>query len=151
MVSSQGKELQTQEVLFSTQNYRDITSFSDAIKLLESSGVDLVSAEDLGDGFSVADKSTLVGVPMVCLTAMIRTGDMGEYVVCRNVAKDGRKVVVVDGSTGLKDQLVDYMETHNGNFPRRWDHGLRVSKYTFYDNSTDKDIPAETYYLDTSA
>lgn len=140
----------------SADDYRNITSFADALAFVKAGGKELVTAADLGDGFSVVDQSTVVGAPMVCLYAQLRTGDIGGYVVARCVTQDGRKVVIVDGGNGLYDQLKTYMEANGGRWPEIWPHGLRVSKYRkdLIDQKTGAvipDVPCETYYLDTAA
>lgn len=142
--------------LFSNENYKEIQSFSDAMALAQSSFGALVTADDLGDGFQLCeDKNQLVGVPMVVLAVFLRSGDLGEYIVARAVTEDNRKVVIVDGGTGLAVQLKEYMDSHDGQWPQLWKRGLRVSKYTYEveDKKTGevRNAPAETFYLDTSA
>lgn len=156
MVSGNGKEVQ-QTALFTAEQLKGIgksgNAFGDALALVKAAanGAELVTTAELGDGFSVADKATLVGVPMVCLYATLRSGELGDYAVFRNVTKDGRKVVIVDGSTGMKDQLVDYQNDNPGGWPQLWNHGLRVSRYDYTDEKTGELRPAETYYIDTSS
>lgn len=157
MVSQNGNNGETGELirLASPDQFKAIDGFQAAMQLaLELEGVNsesqLLAASELGDGFALADKQTLVGVKMVALSVKLSTGEIGEYVVVRAVAKDGRKVVIVDGSTGIKDQLAEYMEANHGTFPRLWENGLRVSTYT-YTNEKGEESPAATYYINTSA
>lgn len=154
MVSQNGNETTDLVRVPNAQQYKEVTDFKAAMQLaLELEGVrtegELLAASELGDGFALVDKSTLVGVSMVVLNVIPRTGDLGEYVVVRAVTKTNQKVVIVDGSTGIKDQLVDFMTDNDGKFPRVWDNGLRVSKYTF--DGPNGPTPAETYYISTNA
>jgi hypothetical protein len=86
-----------------------ITSFDDALALLKGSGIDVHSTEEFGDGFSVVeDKNTLVGAEFVTLGMKFSTGDHGEFVIIHAVTKDGRKVIITDGSTGIFAQATKY-------------------------------------------
>lgn len=141
---------------YSTEQYREVTTFEQALEMAQASFGMLVTAEDLGDGFVLVkdeDKRSLVGVPMVCLYAQLRTGDLGGYVVTRCVAKGGRKVVIVDGSTGMYDQLKTYMETHGGRWINIWNKGLRASDYKVEVETKEGPalIDATTFYIDTSS
>lgn len=144
---------------YSTEQYRDINSFEQALAAAEASFGSLVTAEDLGDGFVLVkeeQKRSLVGVPMVCLYAQLRTGTLGGYVVARCVTRDHRKVVIVDGSTGMYEQLRLYMESHGGLWINIWGKGLRASDYDVEVPNPKKPgemmtIEATTYYIDTAA
>ena len=144
---------------YTTEQYRAINSWDDAMALAQASFGQLVTAEDLGDGFQLVkeeDKAALVGVPMLCLYAQLRTGDLGGYVVVRCITKDGRKVVVVDGGTGMYEQLNTYMQEHAGRWPNVWPRGLRRSDYKKelpHPKEPGKTIIADstTFYIDTSA
>lgn len=144
---------------YSTQQYRGIQSWDDAIALAQGSFGALVTAEDLGDGFTLVkeeQKAALVGVPMLCLYAQLRTGDLGGYVVVRCITKDGRKVVVVDGGTGMYEQLSEYMTANDGRWPNLWPRGLRRSDYKTDIPNPKKPgetltVDATTFYIDTSA
>lgn len=156
MVSQNGNGVDATELIrvASPAQFKQVDGFAAAMQLaLELEGVNsesqLLAASELGDGFALAAKNTLIDVKMVILSAKMSTGDMGEYVVVRAVTKDNRKVVIVDGSTGIKDQLGEFMEDNDGRFPRVWEKGLRVSQYTY--DSPDGPKPAETYYINTSA
>lgn len=142
-----------QMVLFRAEQYKEIGStgdaFTDAIVLLRNAGITITDAAQLGDGFGVADKATLCGIEMLCLDWKVYPGDYGPMSVCRNVTKDGRKVVIIDGSTGMHAQLADYGLENGGKWPVRWAHGLRRSDFTYTaDDGSDK--PATTYYIDTA-
>lgn len=136
--------------VFTEDDYRNVQSFEDAAALLGDS-VD-VAEQVLGDGFALLeDKDTLIGVPVILMEWSFNAGDFGDFVSVRLVAKDGRKLIMNDGSTGIMAQLRSYTERtgrYHGLAVRR---GLRRSDYTFPDPTTGKDKPAKTYYLDTSA
>lgn len=153
MVSQNGNIGELVRVVSPAQ-YKEIDSFKAAMQLaLELEGVgteaELLAASELGDGFALVDKGSLIGMKMVILSVMLKTGDLGEYAIVRAVTKNNQKVVVVDGSTGIKDQLAEYMQDTGGKFPRLWENGLRVSEYTY--DGENGPTPAKTYYINTSA
>lgn len=138
------------ETIIRTEQYRDIQTFEDALQLAQASGMEIISSEDLGDGFSRADQADLLKVPLVCLAVLLKDGDKGEYVVCRVVTKHGEKYAFSDSSsTGVNFQLREYMAGHAGKWPVLWNHGLRESNYRTTD-ATGREIDATTYYIDTS-
>lgn len=120
-------------------------------------GIEGAGAEDFsayGTGFSVADKSTLVGVPLLFLQWRFIEGNMGEFAAAHVITGDGRKVVIVDGSTGIRDQLMRVTATR---IKRGQDSvasrsalkvkgGLRRSDYQF-DDGSGKMKDATTFYL----
>jgi hypothetical protein len=58
------------------------------------------------------DKASLVGVPMFFIQWRFNSGDLGEFVSIEAITKaDGRKVVINDGSTGIRDQLMELTTT----------------------------------------
>ncbi len=136
---------------------RGIDSFEAALALTEEKFGPVVSAADvLGDGFRRIDnKAALVGVPLVLMEWNFYEGDFGKFVAVRALGKadDGSlmKVIFVDGSSGICEDLARYtMKTQrNGGLVVRG--GLRVSEYTYYDEKLDRNIPAQTFYLDLSA
>ena len=88
-----------------------ISSFEDAMALLGDAGISVHSTEEFGDGFSVLetkDKVQLVNVPFVILGMRFSTGDNGDFVIIHLVTKDGRKLILTDGSTGIYSQAVKY-------------------------------------------
>lgn len=154
-----GKEVTRQAPAVSREQLALIETPEDAARLFAASGAAFVGSEELGDGFERCDKSELINVPMIVFDVKIVDGDMGRYVTCRAVTASpvkrenspGIKVVFADGSTGLRDELIDFMESHGGAWPTHWRHGLRVSSYTYFDEKDQRDKPAQTYYLNTSA
>ena len=124
----------------------DIASFHDAIELLKSSGAEIVSTEDFGDGFRLTDKPTLVGTPFLIMDMRIHpTGDHGPFAILRLVTEDGRKCVITDGSTGIKEQVAKYLSKNIEGallVPR----GLIRSDYDYTDDKGNVKA-ATTYYL----
>lgn len=138
-------------------DYAGITSFDDALQLVQDKlGGEAVLASDLGDGFSVVDnKSSLIGVMFIVLEVGFHKGDIkkddgefGEFASLRIVTKDGRKLVINDGGTGIPEQIKALWKHKPETIgkPIMVPKGLRVSQYDHpqYGKS-------ETFYLDTSA
>ena len=127
---------------------RDITSMEDALALLHGSGVVAQDVTDFGTGFNVVDKATLVGVPFVALGYRRTIGDHGPMVVIFAVTKGNEKAIIVDGSTGIREQL-DKFEAAGlvpgGAF--KCERGLTRSDYKYKDRETGEEKPATTYYL----
>lgn len=135
-------------------------AFADALALIEDRfGGEVVDATDLGDGFTVLDKAakkSLIGVPFVILSVTFHEGDYidettgakGEFASLRLVTKDGRKIVLNDGGTGIPDQIrtLHKMKPDLATKPILVHKGLRVSEYEH-----PKHGKSETFYLDTSA
>ncbi|HWV44407.1 MAG TPA: hypothetical protein VN039_00025 [Nitrospira sp.] len=136
------------QVILSEDDLGAVQSFADAMQLMQDARVDVVSTDDLGDGFVVLPtdgKASLVGVPFIILNMRFHTGDMGEFVILHVVTEDGRKLIVNDGSTGIRDQCKGYARNNRtqGILCKR---GLTRSDYT-YEDDKGKSIPATTYYL----
>jgi len=125
---------------------QSIRSFDDAIALLESEGIEVVSSEQFGDGFSVANKDSLVGVPFLVLNMRWADGDHGEFVIIHTMTKTGVKSIIVDGSTGIYKQSLEYRRVGKiqGVFIRE---GLIRSTYDYTDEKTGELKPATTFYL----
>jgi len=153
---------------------RDITSLEDAVALLNASGLEVRHVSDeMGDGFSLLDdKDALVGTPFIILSSSLSAGDFGaQMVTVRLVTRDGRKIIINDGGTGIRAQAEDYASAHDGASLAGLmvEKGLRASRFKFCGdckkvsklnaaecatcgNSDAKTFtPAATYYFDTSA
>lgn len=130
-------------------DYASIESFQDALALVgDKLGGVVIDSADLGDGFAVVEeKDTLLGVPFIVLAVNIGNGDHGEFVSCRIVTEDGRKLVVNDGSTGIYAQIKMLWEKRpeTKGKPIICRNGLRKSEYDHPEHGH-----AKTYYLDTS-
>lgn len=140
--------------LFSDEQLAAITSWSDAEKLVASIGVPVENFDDYGTGFKVLeDKAKLVKEPFVILEHRFSQGDKGTFVSCVIVVKStNQKLIVNDGSTGIRDQLltVDAKRTEKGidvRIPIVVPNGLRVSEYDYTDEKTGEVSRAKTFYL----
>lgn len=129
----------------------NIASFADAMTAAQGTYGDAVDIADYGSGFALLkDKRTLVGVPFVILQ-WIDNSDKGDYaggfVSLYVVTEDGRKLIVNDGSTGIRDQLLRIKNRSGrmGNILCRT--GLSVSDYEYEDPKDGQMRPASTYYL----
>jgi len=129
-----------------------IRTIEDAFDTLLGENVEVEDFDDYGPGFSVVDKSVLVGVPMLLLEWRFVAGDFDGFVSVAAVTQDGRKVIFNDGSTGIRAQLEKVTQSRKakGNATPQMGlkvmGGLRVSQYTYTDDKG-KERPAETYYL----
>lgn len=135
---------------------RDITSFEDAIHVLQAAGVTPVNfADEYGDGFELCKgkdaKATLVGVPFVILGIKMIEGDFEDkgtkslYAVIHLVTKDGRKLILLDGGTGVCATAQSMLERgHDAGI--YVESGLRRSDYEFIDEKGNKS-PATTFYF----
>lgn len=139
---------------FSPEALAGITSFEDALNLVtaELGQENVVSADqEIGDGFKLLEnKDNLSGVEMLLVSWDFHMGDHGEFVSVKVVTKSGDKYILNDGSSGIRDQLMQFTAKKNqkgGLFCRK---GLRRSDYKYTDESGEEK-PATTYYLDTSA
>lgn len=148
---------------FTATELADIDSFDAALALIgEKMGGTVVNSSDLGDGFSLLgtnDKGQLVGVPLVVMSVTFSEGEYvradgsgqkikGTFATLRIVTKDGRKLILNDGSTGICAQLQELYERRPAvaGQPILCAKGLRVSEYVHPEHGA-----AKTYYLDTSA
>lgn len=133
------------QAMWDDETLGGIHSFSDAMAVLSDKGLTPVDASDFGTGFSVVDKATLVNTPFVILRMKFNDGDHGVFVSCEAVTEDGRKVVINDGSTGIRAQCERIHKTAPGQ-PVLVKRGLTRSDYTYIDEKgTSK--AATTFYL----
>lgn len=121
-----------------------IGSLSDALAVLDQAGVTVTDSDDLGHGFKVADKATLVKVPMLILGYRFHDGDGGSFVTVFAVTEDDRKVIFNDGGTGIYAQLQRYAEKNITSILLR--DGLTRSDYQYADEKGDM-RDATTFYL----
>jgi len=146
-----------------------LDSFDAAIQALVDAGLSPTPVSEYGDGFEVLDekeKGQLVNQPFVILASSLNPdGEYGEYISLRIMTKDGRKLVLNDGSTGIKDQAKFIMNERPTLAGLVCAKGLRSSDFSFCENC--KTVgkrgaaqcsscghspmkPATTYYLDVS-
>jgi hypothetical protein len=137
----------------------EVSSFDDALRLMEEtygSGAIALASDALGDGFQLLEeKDQLIGVPCAFISWRESLGDFGPFVAARVVTQDNRKVVIIDGGSGIYQQLSEFSQKfgRDGGLVAR--KGLRRSDYTYtdVDKVTGQPVerPASTHYIDTSA
>lgn len=136
-----------------------IDSFDSAYNALTDVGAVPVSVTDYGNGFSVVDnKERLVGVPFLILEARFNESDMSDepFVSLTAVTKNNEKVIINDGSTGIRAQMqrIIARRTAQGHAAPHAGilvpTGLTVSRYMYTDEKG-AERPATTYYLSESA
>lgn len=118
----------------------------DFAEFLAREGIALVEFE--GSTWSmVENKDHLVGVPFVIAAVNFYEGSYGEFVAVRAYQMDGKKIVFVDGGSGIYQQMKDWTDKTGRFTAIRVNGGLRKSDYTYTDEDSGKEIPATTYYL----
>lgn len=136
------------DVILSEDDFAAIGSFGDALNLMADAHVEIVTTDDLGDGFVVVpteDKARLVGVQFIIVNMRVHDGNQGEFVTLHIVTEPGEKLIVNDGSTGILAQCKRYIAAgrQRGIVCKR---GLTRSDYDYLDDKGVK-RPATTYYL----
>jgi len=146
-------EVEKSTPLYTTDQLADIKSFDDMMQLLADSGIQATEISEYGDGFEVLnDKRKLVNVPFGILDYKFsEKGDYGRFSIVRLVTKDGRKLIVTDGSsTGIHHQMED-LERRGVRGGVMCPTGVVVSEYTYVgvDPKTGEEIrePGETFYF----
>jgi len=136
---------------FTADELRTVESLADFQKLAAERGVSVANAADvLGDGFELYatnEKAKLVGVPFVIIDYRFTEGDNGEFVTVRLMTNKNDKIIINDGSTGIRDQLKALHA--NGVASMYVPSGLRVSEYEYEDDKGEKS-KAKTFYLSSS-
>ncbi len=128
----------------------EVQSFNDALLAVESVFGALIDATELGDGFQlVKNKDTLIGIPFIILDFKFADGDYSEFTAVKLVTADNKKVVIIDGSTGIYAQLKSLATRYNRFGGIAVKGGLTRSDYPYTDEKG-KEVPATTYYLATS-
>jgi hypothetical protein len=146
-------EVAPSQVLLSDDNLADIISFDDALALINKTfGGQVVQVDkEVGNGFFVVDdKNPYVGVPMIVVMVSKHASEKSEngyFYSLFAVCKDGRKIILNDGSTGIADQLDKLYAKHPEKIgiPLVVPKGLRVSNYLHPEHGK-----CQTFYLDTS-
>lgn len=134
-----------------TEVLAGIGSFADAMQVLSDAGINAIDySEEFGDGFTLLkgndEKATLVGVPFVILGIKFAEGDYDtDFAILHVVTEDGRKCVVVDGSTGIRSQA-HVMADKGITAGVLVKNGLTRSDYDYIDEKGKK-TPATTFYL----
>lgn len=138
--------------VISDEELSAIQSFEDAARLANDTGNLINAAEDIGTGFAVVDKDLLVGVEFIMVNARknVDNATGRPFWTLHCVTKDGRKVIINDGSTGIAQQLDVLGQKRANVFPMYVPKGLRKSEYTtMILNRQGKEEPtqATTFYL----
>jgi hypothetical protein len=127
----------------------NITSFADVAAQFQ----DVREASDvLGNGFGVLeDKSKLLNVEFVVVKYAAHTSDKngGAFSTLHVVTREGEKLIVNDGSTGIHAQCKELKEKYGNVAPLFVRRGLRVSEYDYTDEKTGLQTKAKTFYLNT--
>jgi len=139
------------ESVFDDAALAAIGSFDDAWAAANAFGMD--TFDEYGTGFSIVDdKRRLIGVPFVALEWRFNPGKFGTFVSVAIVTETGDKLILNDGSSGIREQLemVTQQRINKGHpHPQAAlavKGGLRVSDYD-YDDGAGHMIPASTFYL----
>ena len=91
---------------FTDDQLAEIQSFNDLSALFDAEGVTVDSLEDYGTGFEVVEsKDQLIGKPFIILEWRFNDGDYGVFVSALLVTEDNRKMILNDGSSGIRAQL----------------------------------------------
>ncbi len=147
--------------IFSEKELASFESFDDVLKHTIAKDIQVDNISIYGSGFVVLDsKEKLIENQFVILEYHFSQGKQGEFVslliMARNpVTVNGKsvsKLVVNDGSTGIRDQMrmIEERRTENGvplNRPIFVENGLRKSTYTIEVNG--EETEATTFYLAT--
>lgn len=139
----------------SKDQFAGIGSFDDALALALDIYGELVTSDQLGDGFKLLDnKDLLVGVPFIVLDTSIvesdkfsRNGEAATFVTMRVVTDRGDKYVVVDGGTGICEQVKEWRTKFNKRGGLVCRRGLSKSEYDYTDDKGNTSLAA-TYYID---
>jgi hypothetical protein len=133
-----------------------IKSYEDAWAAAEAAGGAVEDWSDYGTGFVVvANKDELVDKPFVIAEWRFNDGKFADqFVSMAVVTKDNRKLIVNDGGTGIRDQLMRVtakrLERGAPEGTARvglvCERGLRKSTYPFTDDQG-KEQTGTTYYL----
>src|SRR4051812_3384428 len=98
---------------FDPNDLRSLSSFADAQRLLaDTLGVEAIpdATYEIGDGFTMLDdKIALLNVPFIAVHWTFAPGDFGaEFVIMRLITETGDKHIIVDGGTGICEQMREY-------------------------------------------
>lgn len=129
----------------------DIDGWGSLEKMATGKDVAVASTADFGTGFSVVDtkqKGILIGVEFAIVGIEFHDGDNGEFATLHIVTKDGRKLIVNDGSTGICQQARDIVKRapKGKRLIVMCPKGLTRSDYTYVDEAGEEHA-ASTYYL----
>jgi hypothetical protein len=145
----------------------DVFQTAETVAMLEALGIKvsevLDASKEIGDGWHVLpDKDMLVNVPFIITDYRFRDGDFvdedgnkKQYVVLRCVTREAvetagktGKWVVVDGSTGIKDQIGKWISDKQVDMTADTVPAL-VCKGLVRSDYDGPQGPAHTYYIQT--
>lgn len=141
--------------VFDLTTLRGLESFDDAFDLLTQEYGQIEDASRvIGSGFSLLDKTgkaRLVGEPFLILHVMFpesmdyrdSEGNPLHYAVAHLMTKDGRKFILIDGGTGIYQQLEEWSVRTGRQGGLYVGAGLRESTYDLPDGTGE----GTTYYL----
>ena len=139
---------------FSDEDLAGFRNFADVAQYFQDEGLVSDNFADYGTGFTVVkDKRQLIGTDLFLIAWRFTLGKQGGFVTAFAQAADGRKLIVNDGSTGIRDQLERVthkrlLRKHpNPTAGLRVRGGLRVSEYEIDDPETGEKRGAATFYL----
>lgn len=128
-----------------------VQSFEAAFELALAHFGEIVSSTELGDGFTVVDKKDIVGKAMLILGwEPGKNEKFGPFTIVRAITRTNEKILFVDGSSGIKEQLQVFENLTGRAGGILAETGLRVSNYTYTDDKGEE-RPASTYYIDVAA
>ena len=139
-------------------DYKQFESAEQYLEFIGATGVaTLDGSDEFGDGFTlVKDKDSLVGIPLLIVEFQFNVGDYGDFVAVRAFRMDNNeKIVLIDGSTGIRDQVARWVEHVTGAKyetgrtyiqPIRLKRGLVRSEYDYTDGKG-KTSKAVTHYF----
>lgn len=142
---------------------RTIESFEEAMALADAmhDGVE-DAAGVMGDGFAkLTNKRRIVGLPCIFMEWNFAPGDFGHQFVYARVivqyeSREIGKYIIVDGSTGIAEQLAKYTKDTGRTGGLKSKYGLRESEYDIDENgqpTNDKEKAKgkqSTFYIDTA-
>lgn len=141
--------------VFDLATLRDLENIDDAYDLLtQEYGTVEVAEKVIGSGFSLLDKAgkaRLVGEPLLILHVMFPQsrehrdddGNWLHYAVAHVMTKDGRKLILIDGGSGIYQQLEEWSVRTGRQGGLYVGAGLRESTYDLPDGTGE----GTTYYL----
>lgn len=87
---------------------RELLSWEDAQAYFKQEGIEVSTGLEISDGFILSEnKNILNDQPFLIVDWKFYDGEFGDAVTFRVITPDGRRFRFNDGSTGVKDQLVE--------------------------------------------
>lgn len=160
MTNSTATDVVKVDSYFTESDLTAIQSFGDVGAFLKREGILTDTLKDYGNGFEVLDnKASLSGVTFAIIDYRFSKGDNGEFVSLTIVTKDNRKLIVNDGSTGIRNQMREIMQQREERGiplkrPIMVEHGVKGNTYQRTNEDGEKmfnddgsPMMATTFYL----